>query len=762
MYFIKTITKFIAISVFALITNKANGQNYVLTGHLKDSLTSEELSYASIYNKTNNNACNTDINGEFRITLNAGQNELRISHVGCEPKLIQLYAIQNIDTLFLMGHHQHHIDDIIITGEKNRLLLVEKDQIGKEILSQSGTKPISSLLNAIPGVNSLSTGYSIAKPMVQGMYGSRVVVMNNGVKQEDQQWGQEHGLGIDPANTEKIELIKGAEALRYSGDAIGGILRFEPRSFQTSDTVISGINSSNTDNGRQYAISGFSELAKVNKLSGLFAVRVHASYKRSGNLKTPDYYLPNTGFKDLNFSVALLLLKNGKNTINIYSNYNYNQPGILSYSHFGNLTDLQKAINNEIDIPKGNFSYAIARPTQKVSHFLNKAEWNYQFTPKANLTFIYSYQENKRKEYDSHNYFNKTAPSMDIKLITQQMDAVLTWHNGKGLLLKTGVSGSIQNNTYVGRYFIPNYHKTDIMQYTIARYKKGRSELELGYRFGEIAMQVYKWEQNSIKQYNFKYHGVSWQAGWLYKINTDWQTVLQVGKAWRNPNISELFSGGLHHGAAAIEYGDINLKPEESLSGNWILKHQHNKTLLELELFVKHINNYIYLNPKLPAELTIRGAFPAFEYAHTNALFKGIDLYLSRLINNSITFSEKMSLLQANDLKNKNYLNNIAPYRFEHGLTLSATKLHSKISVFFIQVLKQNRYTAGTDYAPPPKGYILTNIALNAQPFKNKPVTIYFSMDNVLNVKYRNYLNRFRYFTDESGRLTTIGINLNF
>jgi iron complex outermembrane receptor protein len=82
--------------------------------------------------------------------------------------------------------------------------------------------------------------------------------------------------------------------------------------------------------------------------------------------------------------------------------------------------------------------------------------------------------------------------------------------------------------------------------------------------------------------------------------------------------------------------------------------------------------------------------------------------------------------------------------------------------VFFIQVLKQNRYTAGTDYAPPPKGYILTNIALNAQPFKNKPVTIYFSMDNVLNVKYRNYLNRFRYFTDESGRLTTIGINLNF
>lgn len=753
------------IILLLLINLKAFGQNFVLRGLLQDSLSSEMLAYANVYNLTLKTGTQTDAQGSFELAVQFGINQIRISHVGCDPKYFKTYVTRTADTVIFMAHHQHELDDILIIAEKNKLIALEKDKLSEEDILSSGSKPLASILDKLPGVSSLKTGFTIAKPVIQGMYGSRVVVLNNGIKQEGQQWGQEHGLEIDPYNTAQITLIKGVEALRYTGDAIGGILLMEPVAFGNNDTLKMGLSLAGTDNGRQGNLSSSIEKLWPSKRFGRIGFRVQGSLKRAGNLNTPDYYLMNTGFAEQNASLAFQLVKTNTQTFELFSSIYHNKPGILATSHIGNLTDLQKLIEGKTEPEEGSFSYDINRPYQTINHILNKARWKWQVMPSLALEGIYGFQINKRSEFDNHNYFGNKDASLSFSLKTHQLDLVISKTLKKGWFFKFGMNGLLQTNNYSGRYFIPNYIKKELYQFSILRYRKNRHEIELGYRIGGIQLDVYRWKENKIVNDFVSYRGVSWHAGWLYKINHDWQVALNAGNVWRNPNISELYSNGLHHGSAAIEYGDINLKSEHALSTILVVKYKHNKTLFEAEAFIKSINNYIFLNPKLPTELTIRGAFPAFNYQQTNALFFGSEMYLEQSVFKKLFLQEKVSLLYAKDISNGSYLNGIIPNRLEHSLAYKFTNTrlgNGSFRVSLLQVSEQKNYNAASDYSPPPKGYLIINSALNFRLSKHKNILIFVSADNVLNKRYRSYLNRFRYYADETGRMASLGLNIKF
>jgi len=748
-----------------LINLKAFGQSFVLRGLLKDSLSNENLSYASIYNLTLKTGSQTNTSGAFEVLTQRGPNNIRVTHIGCDPKYFKIFVSQNIDTTIYMAHHQHELDDILVIAEKIKLIALEKDKLNEEDILSSGSKPIASILDKMPGVSSLKTGFTISKPVIQGMYGSRVVVLNNGIKQEGQQWGQEHGLEIDPYNTAQITLIKGAEALRYTGDAIGGILLMEPATFGNNDSQKFSVTIAGTDNGRQGNLSSSSEKLWQTKKFGKVGFRIQGTLKRAGNLNTPDYYLLNTGFAEQNASLTFQLIKTKTQSFDLFSSIYNNKPGILETSHIGNLTDLQKLIENETEPKKGSFTYAINRPYQTIHHMLNKARWKWQAKPTLALEAIYGFQINKRNEFDNHNYFGKTAASLSFSLNTHQLDFVISKTLPKGWFLKFGMNGFLQTNNYSGRYFIPNYIKKELYQFSIIRYRKNRHELEFGYRLGGLTLDVYQWQNNVIEHDLANYRGISWHAGWLYKLNHDWQISLNTGNVWRNPNISELYSQGLHHGSASIEYGNVNLKSEHSITANLVIKYKHNKTLLETEVFTKSIKNYIFLNPKLPAELTIRGAFPAFNYIQTNAIFVGTDIYFEQNIYKQFYFQEKISLLYARDLTNAQFINGITPNRFEHSFAykFANTILGSgSFRVSLLQVNEQKNYTLLSDYSPPPEGYILVNSSINFRLKKHKNLLIFIAADNLLNKRYRSYLNRFRYYADETGRMISLGINLKF
>ncbi len=739
----------------------AFSQNFVMNGQLQDSVTKEPLTFATVYNANLKLGVISSSSGRFTLPVVYGQNLIQINHVGCDVKRIQLRVSQSFDTLITMAHHQHELDNVTISADKNRLIAMEKNSVKKDDLMVNIAKPIAAIMDNLPGVYSLKTGFSIAKPIIQGMYGSRVGIINHGLKQEGQQWGLDHGLEIDPFNTSQMMLIKGAEALRYTGDAIGGLVLVEPH-FNPNDTLHTTLTSAFASNGLQGHLGlSFQNIFKKN-----IAYRIQASVKKSGDLKTPTYYLPNTGFEEQNANFELRWHKNKRSQFEFSSSLFRTTLAILSTSHIGNLSDLLKIINQDTVFDYGKFSYTIGKPNQKITHSLSKVKWKHDFSSSLNLETIYGLQFNRRQEFDIPMTSTSTGPSLDFKLSTQNLDAVLAKKIKSTLLIKTGISVNYQTNIYQGRYFIPNYSKSELHHFSILRYKKNRNEFEFGYHYGSIKLLAYKWVNALNVCYPLQFEGWSWQGGWLYKISHDWQAALQLGKAWRNPNINELFSEGLHHGAAAIEYGNFNLKPEHAHTLSGLLKYRHNKTLFEIEGYGKHIQNYIYLKPKFPPELTIRGAFPAYNYVQTSALVLGIDLLAEQVLPHNWSVAEKISILNVYDKINLGYINTIPPYTFFHTISYMPVKIkklkNTSLKLTAQHVLKQKRYTDGSDYMAPPNGYVLLNAAFITNFLRYENLRVFLSADNLLNTRYRNYLNRFRYFSDDLGRQVTAGLNLKF
>ena len=745
----------------SLLSNHGFGQNFVLNGQLQDSLSKEPLAFASIYNATLKTGTQSSIDGAFRLALVLGANQIHINHVGCDTKYIILNIRHSIDTLIKMAHHQHELDNVTITADKNKLMSMENNSVKKDDIMLSLAKPIALVMDNLAGVNSLKTGYTIAKPMIQGMHGSRVGVLNQGLKQEGQQWGQDHGLEIDPFNTAQIMLIKGAETLRYTGDAIGGLVLVEPI-YNNTDSLTRTLTSALSSNGQQGHI-GASVEKKITKNLGC---RLQASLKKSGNLNTPTYFLPNTGFEEQNANFEVRWKKSKHSQFEFSSSIFNTKVGILATSHIGNLSDLIKIINQDTLYPKGNFTYQINKPNQNITHSLFKIKWKYEVSTSLSFEATYGMQLNRRKEYDITRLSTTNTPSLFFSLNTQNLDFMLSKKIHHSFLIKTGISANYQTNIYTGRFFIPNYSKTELHHFSLLRYKKDRNEFEFGYHYTSIKLLAYKWVNATTTLHPFQFDGFSWQGGWHYKISHDWQAAIQIGKVWRNPNINEQFSEGLHHGAAAIEYGNLHLKSEKALSISGLLKYRHNKTLLEIEFYGKQINNYIYLKPKFPPELTIRGAFPAFEYVQTNALFTGIDLLVEQVLPFNFLVSEKLSILNVYDKSDITFINNIPPYTFNHSISYKLSKLkklsNTSLRLTAQHVLKQTRYTDGTDYLAPPNGYVLINASFITNFLRYKNLHVFLSADNILNTRYRNYLNRFRYFSDDLGRQLTAGFNLKF
>jgi iron complex outermembrane receptor protein len=199
-------------------------------------------------------------------------------------------------------------------------------------------------LQRITGVSVLQTGNNIYKPVIQGLHSSRVLILNNGIRQEGQQWGSEHAPEIDPYVANRLTVIKGASSVRYGGDAIGGVVLVEPRLLQYNPELNGELNLAAFSNNRQGVLSAMFE-GGLDK-SGLNAWRLQGTVKRGGNAKTPAYWLQNSGVEEFNMSAAAGWKKKEKGLELFYSLFN-TRLGIFTGSHIGNLTDLETLSETE-------------------------------------------------------------------------------------------------------------------------------------------------------------------------------------------------------------------------------------------------------------------------------------------------------------------------------------------------------------------------------------------------------------------------------
>jgi iron complex outermembrane receptor protein len=347
--------------------------NIILKGKVLNAETQEPIAFASIAVKDQNIGTLADENGNYVLdNLCEGTYTIVCSHVSCDHHEHVMIVENDMEKDFELEEHSLLLEEIVVREKILELKTTgASNELSAEEMGAGRGLSLADALEQLPGVTSLKTGASIAKPVIQGLHSNRVLLLNNGVRQEAQQWGSEHAPAIDPFLSNQLKVVKGANSVRYGAGAIGGVILMEPAPLPEQAGIGGELNLQGLSNGRTGIASGM--LAA--KLNGRLPIsgRIQGTLKRGGNLHTPDYFLDNTGLREINYSWALGLKQDRWETELFYSRFS-SRIGIFGGAHIGNLTDLLNAIEREEPLKTGDFSYELGRPQQRISMSCSNGE----------------------------------------------------------------------------------------------------------------------------------------------------------------------------------------------------------------------------------------------------------------------------------------------------------------------------------------------------------------------------------------------------
>ena len=709
--------------------------------------------------------------------LCSGTYKLKVQGINFESFDTTIVLSNNLEISLLMNEsvhqlHEFEVHDNHIDRTGNSTL--SSSTLNNAQLQVNAGKPLGELLKEASGVSTLQSGPTISKPIIHGLHSNRVLIIQNGIRLEGQQWGTEHAPEIDPFTVAQAEVLKGAASLRYGSDAIGGVVLLEPSEISAEHGTRGMVRLAGISNGRMGLSSARLDHSFGGKLCGM-GIRIQGTLKDAGNIHTPSYYLKNTGMREQNFS-STWMLNRKRLALEVSGSVFNSKIGIFTGSHVGSLSELQQALVSTEPKDSAGFSRQIERGFQQIKHEMLKARFCYHFLEDEQVEIIYGLQRNHRKEYDSDIPFSSdpsilNAPQADFLISTHTADLVYSRQLKNQVQLSVGSSLITQGNVFKGleyRALIPNYRNYGVGSFAALLRTWKKWKFETGLRYDYRWLTVYRLNYSTLKTFatSQTYQNWSYSAGLSFRVSEQWSITANLGSAWRAPNVNELYGKGVHQSAASFEIGDSTLKSERALNFSISNVWESERFRFELGIYRNAINNFIYLKPLLNPVLTISGAYPSFAQTQVNALFSGIDADYRFTLFKGLKIGGKMSLIKGFNQTIKDYLvftpaNRAEIYtQLEGNSNERGVKPYLKIS--FMGVAKQNYVPVNSDYTAPPNAYSLFNFDAGLSIGKKHPVDLGFSIYNILNTSYRDYLNRFRYFSDEQGRSFAIRINVPF
>ncbi|ADB37983.1 TonB-dependent receptor [Spirosoma linguale] len=763
----------------------------VLKGQILGQENREPLVGATLYVRELKTGAVADSAGYFQLgQLCPGNYTIDFQFVGykvtTQSIVIRQEPLVRLNPVLLVPDNQT-LQEVVVTEHRSEAqqLLQTQVSLSGAALDQTRGQSLGESLKALTGLYAIQSGPSISKPVIHGLYSNRIIILNNGIRQEDQQWGSEHAPQVDQFLASRLTVIKGAASIRYGSDAIGGVILVEPSAMPTRPGIQAEVNLVGATNGGMGVVSGLVEGAFDKKLAGL-SWRLQGTLKRSGYVKTPNYYLENTSYQENNFSGDLHYDHKNFGVELFYSQFD-TKVGLFTGAQVGSLADLYTAISRPEPLVQPVFSYALNRPYQAVQHDLFKGRAHLHLPKGGTLTATVSRQQNTRREYDFVSFSGITTPELYLKLVTHTAD--LVWEHAP---IKTeaggragqwsgsvGFNGITQGNVRQYLFLIPNFRNYGAGLFAIERYAVGRLTLEGGLRYDYRWLRAYFLDEVT-KQIYFTTH--NWQnangsLGVAYQLRPDLTLTGNVSTAWRAPNVADLYSNGLHQSAVAYERGNPNLRPEQAVNSNLVLAYAGKRLSGEIGVYSNRIENYIYLKPDSVPIVRQRGAFPSYTYNQVRATFRGVDATLTYKFTDQLAFTTKNSLLFAYNQTDHDYLVFIPANRSDNTLRYDWDRwgklAKPYVSMTGLYVSRQNRSPSVTtrqengaviftgDFAAPPPAYFLLGAEVGFQTQLGKqPLSVILSGTNLANVAYRDYLNRFRYFADEPGRNIMLKVKL--
>ncbi|MEW7277596.1 TonB-dependent receptor [Aquimarina sp. 2201CG1-2-11] len=794
-----------AIFLIGILSKSAFAQecNKTLTGKVIDFHDGIPLENAKVM--VNNTATYTNSKGEYTINnLCSTSYAFTISHENCNSQVVTL-NISNVSSKdFYLEHHYTDLDqvDVLSQNQKKTTNSQAEGRLNKKQLEQYSDLSLGDALKEISGVNSLNTGNTIVKPVIQGLHSSRIIMMNNGVRQEDQEWGEEHAPNMDINAFDQIKVIKGAGALRYGGNAIAGVIITENKLTSLQDTIFGKSQVTASSNGRGGSANTTLNLG----FKKGWAAKFQGTLKHYGDSEAPDYKLSNTGHREQSFSTSFGYTDFKQGFEAYYSFYNAKQ-GILRASHIGNVSDLIRAINSPTPLVIEDFTYDINAPKQETMHRLAKIKAYNRFKNLGKLELQYSLQYNNRKEFDIRRGDDRDKPSLDLELITHAAETSFLFDSNDDFTKHIGAQFTYQVNTpnpETGvRRLIPDYEKVntgvfatseirindvitvdagiryDFMQIDAQKFYKKDSWDERGYNTDFSSIIIADEGTQWLTDPTFEYHSVSASGGLNLKYSTSNSLLLNISYANRAPNPAELFSDGLHHSAAIIELGNLRFDQEKAakLSLSSIHNGLFDNATVTISPHLSYIRDFILLEPT-GVDLLTRGAFPVWEYKQTDALILGVDFDYHMNVAKNLEFSTGFSYIYGEDTQLDEPLIHMPAPTIRTVLAYEKENWNLKLSN--TTALTQNRYPDNNfdhdviengeivaklvDISTPPDGYSVVDLSGSYQLnlWNEKDLSLGATITNIFNTSYRDYLNRQRYYADNLGRNLTLNLIFNF
>lgn len=756
------------------LSGNAIGQecDLILSGNVLDKGSNISLHFSNIYIQEAGVGTVTDSLGNFQFrNLCPGKYHLEISHIGCEPKMCYFEMDQDTVLKIYLHHHAELLDEVVVHGHREDNTSQTSATISAEVIAKEGNKNLTDLLENITGVSSLKNGSGISKPVIHGLFGNRVAILNNGVAQAGQQWGNDHAPEIDPFSANHLSVVKGASALAYPGNSLGSVVLVEAGDFEDDPHLKGNVNYIYQTNGRGHSLNG-----KLEQNTDWAAWRINGTFKKRGDTHAPDYFLTNTGNQETNFSAQLEKQFSTRLKSKLYYSLFNAEIGILRGSHIGNTTDLERALESEVPFfTADTFSYIINAPRQKVQHHLLKFESKYFLSENAALNFKYGGQLNNRKEFDVRRGGRTETPALHLNQYQHFFETVFNQEYRNGMLLKSGVQFNLVDNGNIPGTgilpLIPNYLSYQPSGFVILRKEAKKWFWEAGGRY-DMKMYDVTAVSNTIPRvfeyFDHQYHNYAFSGGAKYKFSKSLKASLNLGHMLRAPEINELYSAGLHQGVSGIEEGSRDLTAEMSTklvgSIDWFFR---KKLFIQALGYYQQIDDFIYLQPQSEFRLTIRGAFPVFLYEQTDATIYGTDLQLTFEPTQRLKIVNKYAVVRGMDRTNDLPLINIPADNFstawQYNFKSSDRFKNPFLSLSGKYVRRQCRLEEGQDFAPTPDEYFLLNASIGTTVSAgHSSFDVSISGENLLNTSYRDYLNRLRYFADDLGRNVSLRVNWKF
>lgn len=635
-------------------------------------------------------------------------------------------------------------------------------------LATTRGQTLGETIKQLPGVAVIQFGPSIAKPVIRGLNSQRVLVMNGGLRQEDQQWGTEHAPNIDSFDADAVSVVRGAATVLYGPDALGGVVRVDHAPLPDTGRVHGDLALNSFSNSRQGALSLGAQGADLSlPVIGATSYRARLTTRMAGNAAAPDYALSNTGFREVNGSLTLGVTRHWGTVETQLSRFG-TELGVLRQAHAGNAEDLARAMNSA---PFDSaFTYAIDRPNQRVSHTTLRTRVAFTLPRAQTLEVIYGFQYNRRREYDNHGPLRfRNEPAFHLKLFTNSLDVRWQHARWRGLKGTIGTSAIAQGNQTLGKAFlIPGYDLWQGAVYAQEDLAIGRWSVTSGIRGDALAQTTLAFADQGIRSPagTRRWRNAAGSLGVAYLLRDGVDVAVRATRAWRPPTVNERYAQGVHHGTAQYELGDAALAAERSRGLEGTLRMSVDGVQLEAAGYANRVDGFIYLQPTAPV-LTIRGAFPGFQYAQTAATLRGAELAASWTPLPHLQLQANGTLVRGTDRDDGTPLYDMPADR----LTVTSRLMGSRArtgpwyaEVGTVLVRAQDRIPPGIVYALPTAGYALWQFALGARALRvgGQPLTASLSVNNALNTRYRDYLSRYRLFVNDAGRDVVLRLTLPF